>query len=80
MTPYEAWNERKPTVEHLHTFGCVAHIKKMGPGVTKLSDRSVLTIFIGYEEGSKAYPVYDLVANRVYVTRDLMFEERRLWA
>lgn len=51
-------------------------MKKTGPGVTKLSDRSTLTVFVGYKEGSKAYRVYDRVANKVHVTRDLVFEER----
>jgi hypothetical protein len=80
VTPYEAWNRRKPTVEHLRTFGCVAHMKKTGPGLTKLSDRSLLTVFVGYEEGSKAYRVYDPVGARLYVTRDVVFEERRPWS
>jgi hypothetical protein len=51
VTPYEAWNRRKPSVEHLRTFGCIAHMKKTGPGVNKLSDRSVLTVFVGYVRG-----------------------------
>jgi hypothetical protein len=39
-TPYEAWYKKKPRVHHLRTFGCVAHVKKTGPGISKLSDRS----------------------------------------
>lgn len=27
MTPYESWYGRKPSVEHLRTFGCLAHVK-----------------------------------------------------
>jgi hypothetical protein len=55
-------------------------MKKTGPGLTKLSDRSLLTVFVGYEEGSKAYRVYDPVGARLYVTRDVVFEERRPWS
>jgi transposase InsO family protein len=29
MTPYQAWHEKKPNVKHLHTFGCIAHVKKL---------------------------------------------------
>jgi hypothetical protein len=36
-----------------------------------------LTVFVRYEEGSKAYRVYDPIGNRLYVTRDVVFEERR---
>jgi transposase InsO family protein len=62
-TPYEAWNKRNPNVQHLRTFGCVVHVKKLGPAVTKLSDRSTSMVFIGYESGTKGYRVYDPVAN-----------------
>ncbi|XP_062232895.1 uncharacterized protein LOC133930261 [Phragmites australis] len=33
---------------------------KLGSGITKLSGRSTLGVFIGYEDGAKAYRVYDL--------------------
>lgn len=55
MTPYEAWCKQKPIVHHLRTFGCVAHVKKVGGHVGKLTDRSSLMVFIGHESGSKAY-------------------------
>jgi hypothetical protein len=42
-------------------------VKKLGPGLHKLADRSTPGIFIGYEEGAKAYRVYDPVGERVYV-------------
>jgi hypothetical protein len=38
-TPYEAWFGKKPGVKHLRTFGCTAYAKRLGPAVTKLSDR-----------------------------------------
>jgi hypothetical protein len=79
MTPYEAWHGRKPAVHHLRTFGCVAHVKRLGPGIDKLADRSTPMIFVGYEEGSKAYRVYDPATKKVRVTRDAKFEEQRRW-
>lgn len=33
MTPFEAWHGSKPRVKHLRTFGCVAYVKKVGPGM-----------------------------------------------
>ena len=79
VTPYEAWHGKKPSVHHLRTFGCVAHVKKLGPGLHKLADRSVPGIFVGYKEGAKAYRVFDPVGKRLYTTRDVAFEERRAW-
>ena len=79
VTPYEAWHGKTPNVHHLRTFGCVAHVKKLGPGLHKLADRSMPGIFMGYEEGAKAYRVFDPVEKRLYTMRDVTFEERRAW-
>jgi hypothetical protein len=78
-TPYEAWHDRKPKVHHLRTFGCVAHVKKIGPGVSKLTDRSVPMVFIGYETRTKGYRLYDPVAKKLHISRDVIFEESRAW-
>ena len=78
-TPFEAWFGKKPGVKHLRTFGCLAYVKKVGPGVTKLSDRSVPGVFFGYEPGTKGYRVYDPVNNKLMVTRDVIFDEKRGW-
>jgi len=76
-TPYEAWFGKEPGVRHLHTFGCVAYTKCVGLGVTKLSDRSVPGVFLSYESGSKAYHVFDPVNNKLMVTRDVIFDEKK---
>lgn len=39
-TPFEAWHGKKPSVNHLKVFGCTSHVKLIGPGLTKLADRS----------------------------------------
>ena len=62
-TPYEAWHGKKPAVDHLRVFGCVAHVKSARPCLRKLDDRSTPMVFIGYEPGSKAYRVYDHAAS-----------------
>lgn len=78
-TPYEAWYGRKPAVHFLRTFGCVAHVKNTGGHLRKLDDRSTPMVFIGYEEGTKAYRLYNPVTDRVHVSRDVVFEEDRAW-
>lgn len=74
-TPYEVWHGYKPDVQHLRTFGCVVHVKVTKPHPGKLDDRSVPMVFIGYKPGSAAYHCYNPVANRVHVSRDVMFDE-----
>jgi hypothetical protein len=78
-TPFEAWFRRKPNVRHLRTFGCMAYAKRTGPGINKLADRSTPGVFLGYEPGTKGYRVYDLVNNKLIVTRDVIFDEKRGW-
>jgi transposase InsO family protein len=75
MTMYQAWHGRKPSVQHMRVFGCVAHVKKIGPGITKLVDRSSMMLFIGYQEGSKCYRIYDPASNKLQVSHDIVFEE-----
>jgi hypothetical protein len=60
-------------------FRCVAHVKRVGPGINKLSDRSIPMVFIGYETGTKGYRLYDLVSKKLHVSRYVMFEENRAW-
>jgi hypothetical protein len=78
-TPYEAWHGRKPTVHHLCTFGCVAHVKNTAPNLKKLDNRSRPMIFIGYEEGTKGYRMYDPSTERVCVTQNVVFDEQAQW-
>lgn len=66
-TPYEAWHGKKPSVGHLRTFGCTAHVKLNGPGLTKLTDRSRKMVFLGYEPGTKGYKIFDPETNRPVV-------------
>jgi hypothetical protein len=78
-TPYEAWHGAVPTVHYMWTFGCIAHVKITRPGLNKLDDRSIKTIFMGYEPGSKAYRCYNPVDKRVIITRDVVFDEATQW-
>jgi hypothetical protein len=78
-TPYEAWYNWKPKVHHLRTFGCIAHVKQIGPDVSKLSERSVATVLMGYEIGTKGYTLFDLLAKKLHISRDVIFKESRAW-
>jgi hypothetical protein len=78
-TPYEAWFGRRPAVKHLRTFGCVAYVKKLGPSINKLADRSVPGVFLGYEPGTKGFRVYDPIKDKLMIARDVIFDEKRAW-
>ena len=76
---FEAWHGRKPNVSFLRTFGCVGHVKNTKPHLGKLEDRSTPMVLLGYEEGSKAYRLYDPKGGRVVVSRDVVFDEMAAW-
>ena len=50
---FEAWYGRKPSVSFLWIFGCIGHVRKTKPVLTKLEDRSTPMVFLGYAEGTK---------------------------
>jgi len=79
MTPYEAWTRRKPSLGHLRVFGCVGHTKISTPHLKKLDDRSKQLVYFGVEEGSKAHIMYDPENNKIVVSRDVVFEEKKVW-
>jgi hypothetical protein len=71
--------KKNPKVHYVRMFGCVAHVKRIGPGINKLSDRSIPMVFIGYEIGTKGYRLYGPVSKRLHVSRDVICEENRAW-
>ncbi|KAD6454733.1 hypothetical protein E3N88_09439 [Mikania micrantha] len=78
MTPYKAWKGKKPTLHHLKVFGCVAYVKKLR-GVTNLSDRSEAMVYLGAEEGSKAFRLFNPKERRLVISREVVFDETMQW-
>lgn len=56
--PYKLWTGRKPSLNHLHVWGCLAEAKLYNPDIKKLDPRTVTCFFIGYPERSKGYRFY----------------------
>ena len=57
-TPFELWTNRKPSLRHLHVWGCQAEIRIYNPQEKKLDERTISGFFIGYPEKSKGYMFY----------------------
>ena len=60
----------------LWTFGCIGHIRKTKSILTKLEDRSTLMVLLGYEEGNKAYRLYDPKRCKVVISRNVVFKDK----
>lgn len=78
-TPYESWTKRKPQIEHLKVFGCIAYMKVPNVHTTKLDSRSMCVIHLGREAGTKAYRLFNPDTGRVHVSRDVVFDETKGW-
>jgi hypothetical protein len=66
---------RKPTISHLKIFGSACFVHIPAQQRYKLDGKSVKCIFIIYSKESKAYIFFDPLNNKIYVSRDVIFDE-----
>lgn len=76
-TPYEQLKGRKPSVDHLKVF--VGHVKPVKPNLKKFIDRIVPMVYLGTESGSKGSRMYDVINNKIVISRDVHFQEDKKW-
>ena len=77
FTPYEVWYERKPSVDHLKTFGCVCYSHIPKDERRKLDFKAREAIFLGYGTTVKGYRLYDPKSKRIFYSRDVIFDESK---
>ena len=51
-TPYEIWTSKKPSIKHLHIWGCLIEAQPYRPHERKLDLRTISYYFVGYVERS----------------------------
>ena len=78
-TPYECFRDKKPTIDHIRVFGCIANAKIDKPHLKKLDDRTRVLVHLGTEPGSKAYRLLNPQEKKVVVSRDVVFDETKGW-
>ena len=71
--PYELWNGRKPNLNYIKVWGCLAIYRVVDPKRTKLGPRAMKSVFVGYVENSKAYRLLDLSSDTVVESRGVEF-------
>ncbi|WJZ82589.1 hypothetical protein VitviT2T_002334 [Vitis vinifera] len=57
-TPFELWTSRKPSLRHIHIWGCPTEARIYNPHEKKLDSRTISGYFIGYPDKSKGYRFY----------------------
>jgi hypothetical protein len=74
-TPYEMFYGKKPDLNKLRKFGSVAYVKNESPNIRKADDKSFKSIFLGFDDHTKGYIVYDLKNDRIKISRNVSFAE-----
>ena len=54
-------------------------MKVVTPNLKKLDNRSRMLVHLGTEPGSKAYRLYDPTNRKIVVSRDVIFDENKMW-
>ena len=75
MVAYEAWHDRKPSIQHMRVFGCLSYALVPQTQRRKLDDKAVKCIFVGYSTESKGYRLYHPQTKRILVSWDVVFVE-----
>ncbi|KAG8478423.1 hypothetical protein CXB51_028191 [Gossypium anomalum] len=78
-TPFEGWFGFKPSLAHLRVFGCLCYAQVPAVKRNKLDKRAQAGILVGYSSVKKGYRILDPSANKVQVSRDIVFNEKSYW-
>ena len=79
--PFESFSGKRQGVSYLWVFGAKSWAKiptvngAQVTGGSKLNPRAVECRFLGYAGGGGNYKVQDVVTQRIFVSRDVVFEE-----
>ncbi|GJV88832.1 retrovirus-related pol polyprotein from transposon TNT 1-94 [Tanacetum coccineum] len=72
---YHIINDRKPSIKHLHTFGCTCYLTRDGENLDKMKEKGDPCILVGYSTQSKGYRVYNKRTRLIVESIHLQFDE-----
>jgi len=71
----EAWSGKKPSLRHIRVFGYEAYAYVPNEKRSKLENKAIKCIFIGYGIGVKGYKLWNLDTEKVLYSRSVIFRE-----
>ncbi|GJZ01917.1 retrovirus-related pol polyprotein from transposon TNT 1-94 [Tanacetum coccineum] len=74
-TAYHIINDRKPSIKHLHIFGCTCYLTRDGENLDKMKEKGDSCILVGYSTKSKGYRVYNKRTRLIVESIHLRFDE-----
>ena len=72
-TPFELWVGKEPRFDHMQPFGCTVYVHVPKEKRRKLDSKAVKCVFVGYDENIKGFRVWNPMANKIQVARDVRF-------
>nr|GEW76645.1 uncharacterized mitochondrial protein AtMg00810-like [Tanacetum cinerariifolium] len=72
---YHIINDRKPSIRHLHIFGCTCYLTRDGENLNKMKEKENPCILIGYSTQSKGYRVYNKRTQLIVEFIHIKFDE-----
>ncbi|KAH0680844.1 hypothetical protein KY284_021929 [Solanum tuberosum] len=73
-SPFEMLFSKCPSLSHLRVIGCLCYASVLPRG-DKFSERARPAIMIGYSATQKGYLLLDYRTNKLFVNRDVIFQE-----
>jgi hypothetical protein len=77
-TPYELFQNMKPSICHFRVFGCPITARKWTTtqsSTGQQTERGIRGIFVGFAENQKGYLFYSPASRQLYVSADITFDE-----
>ncbi|GJU69433.1 retrovirus-related pol polyprotein from transposon TNT 1-94 [Tanacetum coccineum] len=74
-TAYHIINDRKPSIKHLHIFGCICYITRDGENLDKIKEKGDPCVMVGYFTQSKGYRVYNKRTRLIVESIHIKFDE-----
>ncbi|KAG7197602.1 hypothetical protein KM043_006040 [Ampulex compressa] len=81
VTPFEAWNERKPELSRVRVFGAGAYVYIKKQFGKKMDKKAKKLILVGYQADSKNYTLWSPGTDKIIVSGDVVFieDEEKSW-
>ncbi|GKF92251.1 retrovirus-related pol polyprotein from transposon TNT 1-94, partial [Tanacetum coccineum] len=65
----------KPSIKHLHIFGCICYITRDGENLDKMKEKEDPCVMVGYSTQSKGYRVYNKRTRLIVESIHIKFDE-----
>jgi hypothetical protein len=75
LTPFEKLYKYILDYSFFRVFSCTCFVLHLHVERSKLSSRSTICVFLGYDEGKKRYRCFDPITHKLYMSRHVVFLE-----